>query len=266
VSELLFVGLGLSDERGLSAQAMDALRGSDEVLAEEYTATAPAGTLERLGAALGRPVRRLDRALLESERPVLEALARRPRVALLVVGDPFAATTHVALRSAVERAGHTWRYFPNASILTAAAGFLGLQHYRFGRTVSLPFPEPGFEPRSPIEQIAGNRGRGLHTLVLLDLRPGEGRFLLAPEALRLLRERDPEGKALPANGRVAVVARVGREDAGAWFGSIPELLEVDFGLPMHALVVPAEELHVEEEAALERFRVSSRPSPNRSRS
>jgi diphthine synthase len=254
VAELWFVGLGLSDERGLSARAWEALRASDAVFAEEYTAVAPEGTVDRVAAELRHPVHRLDRSLLESERPILDALGRSPRVALIVVGDPFAATTHVALRLAVERAGHSWRYLPNASILTAAAGFLGLMHYRFGRTVSLPFPAPGFAPRSPVEQIASNRERGLHSLVLLDLRPEDGRFLSGAEALSLLRERDPEGTTVPVNAPVAVVARVGRDDAGAWFGPLEELAQGEFGPPMHAVVVPAPELHFEESAALELYR------------
>jgi diphthine synthase len=254
MAELSFVGLGLSDERGLSARAWEVLRSADLVFAEEYTAVAPEGTVDRVSAALGRPVSRLDRSLLESERPILDALARAPRVALIVVGDPFAATTHVAVRLAVERAGHSWKYVPNASILTAAAGYLGFMHYRFGRTVSLPFPAPGFAPRSPVEQIAGNRERGLHTLLLLDLRPGDGRFLTGGEALSLLRERDPQGAAIPFLAPVAVAARVGRDDAAGWFGPLEELARAEFGPPMHTIVVPAPEFHFEESAALERFR------------
>jgi diphthine synthase len=259
MGEISFVGLGLSDERGLPERSLEVLRTADRVFAEEYTAVAPEGTIERLARTLGRPVERLTRPLLESEAPILEALAGETRVALLVVGDPFAATTHVALRLAAERAGHSWRYLPNASILTAAAGYLGLMHYRFGRTVSLPFPAPNFEPRSPVEQIGSNRTRGLHTLVLLDLRPDEGRFLTASEALRLLATRDPEGTVVPRGTPVAVAARVGRDDARGWFGAIERLTEVDFGPPLHTLVVPAD-LHFEEAAALERFRVGLTPA------
>lgn len=255
MGELAFVGLGLGDERGLSERALEALRRAGEVYAEEYTAVAPPGTFERLEARIGRPVRRLDRPLLESEAPLLEALGRAGHVALLVVGDPFAATTHVALRLAAERAGHSWRYLPNASIVTAAPGFLGLMPYRFGRLVSLPFPAPGFAPRSPLEQIGANRARDLHTLVLLDLRPEEGRFLTAGEALGLLRERDPDGSVVADSDPVAVAARVGRDDAAGFFGPLARLRSVDFGPPMHALVVPARELHFEETAALARFRV-----------
>ncbi len=255
MGELWFVGLGLDDERGLSERARGVLLRADEVFAEQYTSVAPEGTLERLERAVGRPVRRLDRPLLESEKPILDSLAVHARVALLVPGDPFAATTHVALRLSAERAGHSWRYVPAASILTAAAGFLGLMHYRFGRTVSLPFPDPRFAPRSPVEWVEGNRTRGLHTLVLLDLDPTRGRFLTAGEALRLLRERDPEGRVIAGGSPVAVAARVGRDDAAGYFGRFDRLLSVDFGPPMHTLVVPALELHFEESAALERYRI-----------
>ncbi len=254
MGELAFVGLGLGDERGLSAVAWDAIAGAGDVFAEEYTAVAPGGTLDRIGARRGRPVVRLGRAEVEAERVVLEALGRSDRVALLVVGDPFAATTHVALRLAVERAGHTWRYLPAASILTAAVGFLGLQPYRLGRPVSLPFPAPGFEPRSPLDRIRENRERNLHTLVLLDLRPEEGRFLTAIEGIAILRERDPEGIVVAEETPIAVAARVGRDDAAGYFGPVRVLRSVDFGAPMHAIVVPAPDLHFEEAAALERFR------------
>ena len=256
MGELWFVGLGLGDERDLSRRAVELLRSADEVFAEQYTAVAPEGTFDRLGRELGRSVRVLDRAAVESERTVLAALDGGARVAFVVAGDPFAATTHVALRLAAERAGHAWRYLPNASILTAAAGFLGLMHYRFGRTVSLPFAAPGFSPTSPVERIAENRARGLHTLVLLDLRPEERRYLSADEALRLLRERDPEGAALPEETLLAVAARVGRDEARGYFGPFHRLRGVDFGPPMHVVVVLAPELHFEEEAALARYRVA----------
>jgi len=255
MAELAFVGLGLGDERGLSERALEVLRSCGAVFAEEYTAVAPPGTLERLSARIGRPVQRLGRAAVEAEAPILEALARHPSVALVVVGDPFAATTHVALRLAAERAGHRWRYEPNASVVTAVPGFLGLMPYRLGRLVSLPLPEPGFAPRSPLEQIAANRARDLHTLLLLDLRPPDGPFLTADRALALLRERDPEQAVVRDSDPMAVAARVGRDDAAGFFGPFDRLRRREFGPPMHAVVVLAPSLHFEEAAALERFRV-----------
>lgn len=253
---LWFIGLGLDDERGLGGRAIAALRDSAVVFAEEYTSSPPAGALDRVGEAIGLTIVRLDRAQLESETPVLQALERHDRVALLTGGDPFAATTHVALRVAAERHGHRWAYLPNASVLSAVPGFLGLMAYRFGRTVSLPLPEPRFSPRSPLEQLAENRARDLHSLLLLDLRPERGEYLTADRALALLRERDPDGAVVPEAAELAVAARVGREDARGWFGSFRELSGVpDFGAPMHTVVLLAPRLHFEEREALELFRL-----------
>jgi len=260
VAELWFVGAGLGDERDLSRRAVDLLRRCVRIFAEEYTAVLAPGSFDRLSEEIGRPIDRLSRAELESEAPVLRALAAGGPVALLVPGDPFAATTHASLRRAAESLGHATRYLPNASILTAASGELGLLPYKWGRVVSLPFPEPHFEPTSPLEAIRSNRSADLHTLLLLDLRPSEGRFLTATEGLRILAERDPEERFL-GNDPLAVVARVGTEQSGAWYGRRADLAKIDFGPPMHAVVVPAPTLHFEERAALERRRVG--PPPDR---
>jgi diphthine synthase len=261
VGELWFVGAGLGDERDLTERGRAALAGADAIFAEEYTSLLAEGSLPRLERLLARPIQRLRRGDVEAGTVLLEALARAPRVALLVVGDPFVATTHVALRVQVEEAGHRWQYLPNASVATAAAGLLGLQNYRFGRTVSLPFPEPGFAPTSPLDGIRANRSLGLHTLVLLDLRPDEGRFLQAPEALRILGDRDRDGTVAPPNGPMGVVARLGRPEAQAWYGPRSILETTDFGPPLHALIVPAEPLHFGEEAAVRRWRTDPSLTP-----
>jgi len=254
VAELWFVGLGLGSDRDLSGRARELLERTPMILAEEYTSLLEPGSLDRLAASVGRPIRRLGREELESERSVLEALSQHPRVALLVIGDPFAATTHTALRVAAERAGHTWHYLPNASILTAAASFLGLMHYRFGRPVSIPFPAPGFAPTSFLDGIRENRGRQLHTLVLLDLRPSERAFLTAGEAIGILKERDVPRTALPPGAELAVVARIGTDAPAAWYGTPERLAGIDFGPPLHALVIPGGPLHEVEAAAVARFR------------
>jgi diphthine synthase len=254
MGELWFVGLGLGDERDLSRRGLEVLRASEPIFAEEYTAVLARGSLARLGKEVGRTIRVLDRAAVESGADLLQALSEHPRVALVVTGDPFLATTHVALRVQIEDAGHGWRYLPNASVGVAAAGFLGLQSYRFGRTVSLPFPAPGFAPTSPLDGIRGNLSLRLHTLVLLDLRPADGAFLTAGEALRVLGERDPTGTVLGPEAPVAAVARLGTDSAEAVYGPRSRVEEYDLGPPMHAVIVPAEPLHFEEEAAVRRWR------------
>jgi diphthine synthase len=261
MGELTFIGLGLGDERDLSLRARDHLRAVARVFSEQYTSRLAPGSAARLAADLGIRIEPLTRAELEAGDRLWEALEGQGSVALLVVGDPFVATTHVAVRVECERRGHTWRYLPAATVLTAVPSYLGLMHYRFGRTVSLPFPAPGFVPKSPLEGIRRNRSSDLHTLVLLDLDPEPPRALSASEALRILTERDDsDPPILPASLEIGVVARVGTADAGAWWGTRPALADVDFGPPLHALVIPAPSLHFEEEAALARWRVGTPPS------
>ncbi len=252
---LYFVGAGLGDERDLSRRAVQTLGECDRLFAEEYTSLFVPGTLERLATELGRPIVRLSRAEVEGEARILAALRDGARVALVTAGDPFVATTHVALRSAVVRAGHSWQYLPAPSVLTAVASWLGLMHSRFGRPVSLPFVAPGFDPVSPWEQLAENRRRGLHTLVLLDLDPPTGRFRLGPDAVAELSRPRPGRPSVPTDALFAIVERVGRADASAAVGTADELATWSAGPPPHSVVVLAPTLHIEEREAIEAFRV-----------
>lgn len=252
MAELLFIGLGLHDERDLSQRAVEALRGVDRLYLERYTSHWSSEAVQRLGALVGKPLVELGREQVEEQRTILQALREVSSVALLVVGEPFAATTHVSLRLAAEAAGHTWRLLHNASILTAAASLSGLSHYKFGRTVSLPRPAPGYRPSSPYDGILANRAAGLHTLVLLDLDPAGGTFLTAPEALRVLREMEEErqGGILSETHDVLIVARAGSPDERVFAGPPSVLERMDVGAPLHCLIVPAPQLHFVEQEAI----------------
>ena len=75
-----------------------------------------------------------------------------------MVGDVFAATTHTDLYlRAIERKMKVELIF-NASIMTAV-GCCGLQCYRFGETVSIPFFTEKWRPYSFYDKIKGNRER-----------------------------------------------------------------------------------------------------------
>lgn len=93
-------------------------------------------------------------------------------VAFLVVGDPFAATTHTDLQLRARRRGVAVSVVHNASVMNAVAA-CGLQLYRFGQAVSICFFTPTWRPDSFYERVASNRAAGLHTLCLLDIRVRE---------------------------------------------------------------------------------------------
>ena len=103
---LVFVGLGLGDEDGLSIAGMKELEAADVVFAEAYTSTLRHGALQRLEARSGRKIELLDRAAVEDGARIMDE-SERKRVVLLVAGDPMAATTHAWV--APRRTAAAWR-------------------------------------------------------------------------------------------------------------------------------------------------------------
>jgi diphthine synthase len=158
----------------------------------------------------------------------------------------------VELRLRAHRAGVSTRVISGVSALTATAGALGLQVYKFGRTVSIPFPEEGYEPTSPYERLRENLSAGLHTLALLDIR--EDRCMTAREGIEYLldcEERLGKGAFKP-DTLVCAVARLGSARPVVRAHRAASLLGEDLGPPLHLLVVPGK-LHFMEVESLEAF-------------
>ena len=247
---LHLIGLGLHDVEDITVKGLAAVRACDAVYAEFYTAILAGTTREGLERFLGKPVEVLDRLGVEKGGDRLVAQAATRDVALLTAGDPMAATTHTDLVLRARAAGVSVRIVHAPSILSAAPGLLGLQHYKFGRTTTLVRPERGWSPTSPFDAVAENHARGLHTLVLLDIKADEGYFMTANEGLRLLLELagrtgntwfGPESQA-------GVVARAGAAAPTVRTGPVATLMELDAGPPLHCLVVPGDLQVVEAEA------------------
>ncbi|MBN1677120.1 MAG: diphthine synthase [Candidatus Thermoplasmatota archaeon] len=250
---LVFAGLGLHDEDGITSKALKEAERADVIFAETYTSSLEEGAIERLEARLGRKLEMLDRAAVEDGRKILDA-AKSRNVVFLVGGDPMTATTHIDLRLRAAEESIETVVIHGVSVMTAVPGLLGLQHYKFGRTASLPFPQEGYSPTSPCELVGENLSRGLHTLVLLDVDADGGRFMTANEGIHLLLDMDRRSGrgTLSESSLMCVVARAGSSDCLVRAGSAKALLEEDFGPPLHCLVVPGR-LHFMEERALEVF-------------
>jgi len=252
MGELVFIGLGLHDEKGITLRGLEEARGCDHLFAEFYTSALVGTKIQSIEALLEKRVTILSREDVERGSALLDA-ARARRVGFLVPGDPMVATTHVDLRLRAAEAGIPTRIVHGVSIQSAAAGVLGLQAYKFGRTTTVPFPAPGFHPTSPLEVILENRRAGLHTLVLLDLQE-DGTFLPPHAALRQLLEASSSlgAEAFGPTTVVCVVSRVGSSDVRAIAAPVAELLDRDLGPPLHCLVVPGA-LHFLEKKALVAF-------------
>ena len=244
---LTFVGLGLYDLDDLPLRGKKAIEEADVVFAEFYTSRLAGMNAEDIGKLLGREVKLLSREEVEDGQIILKE-AKGKKVVLLVAGDPMIATTHIALRIMAEDAGIKTRIIHNASIVTAAPGLLGLQQYKFGRTVSLPFPQENYFPTSAYDFIAENFSRGLHTLILLDINP---RPMTANEGMEILSkmEKIKKKNIFHEKTLIAVVARAGSPDCLVRAGYLGDMMSEDFGPPLHTLVLPGK-LHFAEEEAL----------------
>jgi diphthine synthase len=187
---LLLVGMGPGTVAGMTVEALEAAKMASHRRYEAYTALWPEAELALLEREIG-PIQRVMRPEVEQPSELFE-LAKTSLVALLVVGDPLQATTHVDLQLQAEEAGIDCLVFHGVSITTIVTGAIGLSNYRFGRQTTLTYPYGGWVATSPLEVISNNRFRNLHTVALLDLDPtGEGtgdqRPMMPSDAVESLR-------------------------------------------------------------------------------
>ena len=104
-------------------------------------------------------------------------------------------------------------------------------------------------PETPYDVIVENQKQGLHTLVLLDLRPSEDRFMAVNEGIKILQEisaKKAKGKDFLGQKMIAC-ARLGAKDSNIKYDNPKKLIKLDFGKPMHCLVIPGKMHFAEEE-------------------
>ena len=249
---LYLIGIGLNDEKDITVKGLEAIRRCEEVYLENYTSLM-ACSIEKLESYYGRKIKIVDRKFVE-QTDMLTRVAKTKDIALLVIGDPFGATTHIDLMLRSKKEGVSFKIINNASILTAA-GITGLQIYKFGKTTSIPYPDKNFRPETSYDIINQNKLLGLHTLVLLDLKPEINRFMTAKEAIEILLEIESRRKknVFTENTFCVGVARIGAGDFCIKSGKASEVMEAQLGKQPHSLIVPGE-LHFVEEDALRIWR------------
>ncbi|PVX23745.1 MAG: diphthine synthase [Candidatus Bathyarchaeum sp.] len=252
MSELVFIGLGLYDEKDVSLRGLEELKEADTVFAEFYTSLMPGLCIKKLEDMIGKTIKVVSRRVLEEEdgQQLFEA-AKKGKAAFLVQGDPMIATTHVDLRISAEKRGIKTRVVHGASAVSAVRGISGLQNYKFGKAVTIPFSEQGVVYETPYKVIHENMKMGLHTMCYLDIKAEEERYLTVNEALQTLVELEKQKKQNVASPRTLVVgvARAGSPQPVVKAGYIEDVINHDFGAPPHTLIFTGK-LHFMEAEAL----------------
>ncbi|KAG8829922.1 diphthine synthase [Serendipita sp. 399] len=255
------IGLGLCDEKDITVRGLEAVKRCERVYLEAYTSILMVEK-ERLEEFYERSLIVADRDMVEMESDAILERAGEVDVALLVVGDPFGATTHSDILIRARSKGIATEVIHNASIMNAI-GACGLQLYNFGQAVSLVFFTESWRPDSFYDRVAENWKLGMHTLLLLDIKVKEQseenlarkiyeppRYMSIPLAISQLievEERRKEGILTPEATLAISMSRVG---GGAHqrivAGTLSQLGRQDisvFGQPLHSLIIVGKRLH-----------------------
>lgn len=242
------VGLGLFDIEDMSIKALNALKGVDVIYAEFFTSKLVGSTLDAIEEQIGSKINILNRTEVEEVSKFIYE-AKDKDVALITGGDPLIATTHSEFIVQCRKMNIEYKIIHGSSILSSAPAISGLQGYKFGKVTTIPFPDHNFFPKSPYEAIVENLKKDMHTLVLLDIQAHKDRFMTVNQGLEYLMEvKDsiPEEERLINEDTLAVgIARVGSDDNIVKAGKISQLMEYDFGKPLHSIVIPSK-LHIVE--------------------
>ncbi|OLQ17530.1 diphthine synthase [Cryptosporidium hominis] len=266
---LYLIGTGLNDERDMTLGGIELMKAADKIYLESYTSIL-SQRADLMKYANGKPLIEADRKMVEENCDEIIEEAKDKSIVLLVVGDPFCATTHSDLVLRAHEKDVKVEVRHNASIISAI-GCTGLQVYRFGETVSIPFFDGSWQPSSFYDKIKANIERGLHTLCLLDIKVKEQtienmmrnrpifeppRFMTVNQAISQLfiLEDKLKQNVISPNSLAIGVARIGSSDQKIVSGTLSELSDTDFGNPLHSLVICHPDLHLIEQRFFEIYR------------
>lgn len=270
---LYIIGLGLYNEKDISVRGLEIVTSADFVFMEYYTSVLGID-IESLQKFYQREILLADREVIENDfDTVILEKAVDKKVALLVVGDPLSATTHIDLFLRATKIGVKVEVLNNASIINAC-GLTGLSLYRFGEAITIPFFHKNWRPYSFYEKILKNYKNDQHTLVLLDIKLREvsdenllrgkkiyepPRFMSVNVAIEQMIEAEEKTKLNFVSKDLLCfgVARLGAPDQKIVSGNIFELQQVDFGKPLHSLIICAPTLHSIEQEMFKFYHVSN---------
>jgi len=249
---LYFVGLGLFDEKDISLKGLEVLKSVDIVYAEFFTSRLFGSNFQAIEDLIGKKIHVLNRQEVEEENIFLKTAVNQD-VAMLCGGDPLIATTHTDFLVEAKKKGIATEVIHGSSILSSAPGISGLQAYKFGKVTTIPFAEENFFPHSPYLAIRDNLANNSHTLVLLDIQAHNERYMTVNEGLKYLMEVKEDLIANGEDDKVAIdeetlaigIARVGSKDVLIKAGKIEDLIDFDFGGPLHCIAIPSK-LHIVE--------------------
>jgi diphthine synthase len=238
------IGIGMGNEKDITVKGLEAVKSCDKIFLETYTSKLvdfDIGSMEKL---YGKKIILANRDVVEKdcEKEMLMP-ARESNVALLIVGSPLGATTHMDIIQRAHELEIETEIIDNAGIL-GAVGVVGLSLYKYGRVVTIPKENKNIT--SPYDMLLENKKAKLHTLILLDVKNENEEFDLmsARESLDYLIKC-----GLDSTEKVVVCGGLGSKDAEIKYGNASDVV---VSKKPQCIIVPGE-MHFMEEDALKKF-------------
>ena len=241
---LYLIGLGLGDVKDITIRGLEIVQNCHEIYLENYTSLLQS-SIRELENLYKKKIFLADRNLVENKFSEIIQRAKDLDIALLIIGDVFSATTHIAILQEARLNKIPYRIINNASVLTAV-GITGLEIYKFGRTASIPFNNKDI--KTPITILKENQKSNLHTLFLLDLDNINKKYLTIKDAVNYLEKNKIKSSTL-----AVACARLGSDNV-IKSGALKELKNKDYGKPPYCLIIPAKKLHFMEEDMLKEWK------------
>jgi diphthine synthase len=258
VSGLWLIGIGPGNLQQMTLEAKKTAIQCSKRYLEGYTAVLPKEQEGELENIIGK-WEKVMREEIENPRKILDE-AKKEAVCILVVGDSMLATTHIDLEMHCHDEGINFNFIPGLSATSLAVSMSGLQSYKFGRQVTLPYAYGNYLATSPFRLIQKNRVNNLHTLILFDLdptgmgietpipmKPSEAIEILDKMYKKLIIEEEIVNLESPFAWDGILLSDLGTVEQKIVAGTLAQLSSQDNG-NIHCMIIPTTFSGMEKEA------------------
>jgi len=232
---LYLIGLGLHDEKDISLRGLEVAKKCSKLYIENYTSKWE-GDLKNIGLK----AEKLSRSDLEENVEKILYEAKDKDIGLLIPGDPLTATTHISIIIEAKKQKIKTKIIHSSSIISAICE-TGLQIYKFGKIVTIPF----YYSETPYKILEENLSKGAHTLFLLDI--AEEKLMSCGEGLKILLDLENRFKKnlISEDTKVVVFCNAGSSNSVLIYKKIRDLL--NFNCSNCVIIIPGKLHFVERE-------------------
>lgn len=236
---LYLIGSGINGYGSMPYEGILACKKSEQIYLERYTNIISDSDLAMLEKLIGKKIIEISRQELETgfEKNIMPKAGAKD-VSLIIVGDPLSATTHIELLKECKEKNINWKVIHASSIYSSLCE-TGLFVYKFGKSASIPYPEKNYAPTSFFDIIETNWKNNAHSIVFLDIKKDQERYMSVNEGLNILLKISKDRNSfLNEETEIIGVSRLGYDDQIIKFGKIKELINFDFKGRPQILIIP----------------------------